>query len=269
MKYVFTIIYFLGLASCGIQGVQKADKNHLNTPKRLLSAFLSAFGGGLTRDVWILHTHPAVFAISCLPEIIIALGSALLYSHFMCTNSYINLFTIIADSAGLAQFITIGIDRALSFKEDYAFAVLSGVCTSLGGGIISSIFSGESIKKTMCSNPIYRITDLIGAIIYAILLKNNVDRNCAQATIVIFTLLFATPCNHIVIQAIEMLVKKALKIIPLYNTYTNWSFVLVMIKLSFLSNQFCGKIDGIIVSPIRQPILNRQRTFLYHRLRQM
>lgn len=265
---ILKVIYWLGLASCGIQGYQKACKNHHNSIKRMLSAFLCAFGGGLTRDIAILHTHPSVLSISCLPEVIIAVGSALLYSCFSYVNRFSKLFIVITDSMGLAQFITIGVDRALCFKENqYALAIVSGVITSLAGGIISSIFSGESIKKTLCTDPLYRITDLVGAIIYVFLLKNNVDKIYAQSTIVLCTLICTTICNHMVLKWMEKFVTKALRVITPH--YINWLYWQIIINLSILAEHLCGKTAQLMVLPTRQPILNRQRTFLYHRLRQM
>lgn len=265
---ILKVIYFLGLASCGIQGVQRAYRKQLSTPRHILSAFLSAFGGGLTRDACLLNTHPAVFAITCLPEIIIALGSALLYLHFSCINRHIELCVVLADSLGLAQFITIGVDRALSFKENYTLAFFSGVCTSLGGGIISSILSGETIKKVMCSNLPYRIIDVAGTALYIILIKNDIDQTCAQATIVFLTF-FAIFCNRLVVETIEKFVAKALTVFKIHSIYVNWELVLLCVKLSNLNKYFCGKISNIIVLPRFQPALGRPRTFLYYRIRQM
>lgn len=269
LNIILKVIYYFGLVSCGIQGIQKANKNRYSVPMCFLAAFLSSFAGGLIRDIWILHTNPVVFTFDCIPEIIIALGSAWIYSQNLYKKKHIKLFIILTDSAGISQFLVIGSNKALLFKENYAFAVLSGVCTSLGGGIASSIFTGESIRQTMLSNLRYRITDIAGAIIYAILLKNNVNQTVAQIVILVYTFFFISICNNLIFEVIKRVIAKKIYFAYKYNTYINWEYIFVIVKMQIYKRQFCCKLPKSTLLPACLPNLNIQRTILFHRIRQM
>lgn len=269
---ILMTIYYLGILSCGFQGAKKAMKKHLNKPKLLLCSYLTSFGGGLFRDICILHTHPAVFTIGCLPDVLIALSSAWLYMRFLHHKRYIEIITILADSIGLAQFITIGVDRALSLEKNYAIAILSGVCTSLGGGIVSSLFIRESLKKTIFSNALYRIIDITGTILYVVLLKNDNEHITAQSIIVTYTLFLITISNSIITQALKKHIQKSIFILHGNITEVNYEYLHFIITSKIYGEQlFCrlSAVTNIFRTSTKQPFCNRKRTFLYHRLRQM
>ena len=266
---ILNIIYYIGIASCGMQGAKIAIQKQLNIYQLLLCSFFSAFAGGLLRDMCLLNTYPIVFSISCVPDILIALSSALLYQQKLCSKKNIDLFIILTDSVGLAQFITIGVDRSLSLKDSYELAAISGICTSLGGGFVSNSFTNERFFKAIFSNMLYKLIDIVGTVMYVILKKNNIDQIYAQSIIVLFTLVFETLTNPTIINELKSLATKMLNSSKPFGTYTNWSFILVIVKFSFLCKQFCGKLVRASVLPTRPPVINRQRTFLYHKLRQM
>ncbi len=271
---ILKIIYYLGLASCGMQGIQKSyKKTHSNTLiqhlRNYISSFLSAFGGGVIRDGLMLRTHPAVFTKDALQDLLITLGSALFYSKILYKKRCIELLIILTDAIGLAQFITIGVDRALLFKENYAFAVLCGVITSLGGGILSSVFTGESIKKIIQSNFIYRLIDIVGAIIYVILLIKDIDQTISQVVVVFYTLFLIIICNNLIHELLKRVFIKTVCITLKSNTYTNWDYLNFKFKSYICSKQFYCNLPNLPVLLMRFPIICRQRTFLYHRIRQM
>lgn len=271
--FILKLIYYLGLASCGMQGIQKNYNKHSNALIQhlcdFISSFLAAFGGGLLRDGVMLHTYPAVFTKDGFQDVLIALSSALFYSKTLYKKRYMELLIILTDAISLAQFTTIGIDRALLFKENYAFAVLCGIITSLGGGILSSIFTGESIKKIIQSNFIYRLIDIVGAIIYVILLKKGIDQIFSQVVVVLYTFFLIIICNSLIHEFLKKFITEIVCITSKCNTNTNWAYLIFKAKLYICSRQFYCKLPNYTVLLKRFPIICRQRTFLYHRIRQM
>lgn len=163
---VLTIIYFAGIASCGIQGAEKYTQYmQRNNIALLLCAFLSSFAGGLIRNAIILQVYPVALTIDCLPDIIMALFAAVLYVNSK-ENKLIKWFSTCADSAGLAQFISIGVNKAYIITDEKLTQFICGVITALGGSIISSLFCGDSLTKILSKNLFYRLITVIGTILW-------------------------------------------------------------------------------------------------------
>lgn len=268
MKTIFTLIYYLGLSSCSVQGMQKSAGKCFCTQSRYISALLSSFAGGLIRDVVILHTYPAVFTIACLPEITVVLITAFLYSSVSHNRENLELFSVFTDSIGMGQFLTMGVDKALSFKDDFALAMLSGACTSLGGGIVASIFIGESIKQILLSNLSYRLFSIAGAVLYSNLIKSNIDHTDAQLAMVVYTLCILPVCGNT--KSIKKLCARAIHAAQEQNACTSWDFLGTIISLYICSRQFYAKLPGTTDISKRLKIHNNKRIiYLYHRILQM
>lgn len=193
------LIYYSGIASCGVQGAEKAQKSNKNIKSSLFTAFLSAFGGGIIRDIFILKVKPAVLSPSTLPDILISLIFAIIYlktSKNKKIKNAINLLAVYTDALGLAQFISIGIDRALIFNSDINIAFICGIITALGGGILSSLFCGKEIHKILISNFKYNLNTIIGTFFYIFMLNIGVPYAKAQLILVIYTSISTLSSNE-------------------------------------------------------------------------
>lgn len=188
---LLSIIYYLGILACSIQGSQKTYKHHM-----LLcfpASFLASLGGGLCRDLFILLVFPVAFTKSSLPEIAIAICSS--FFCRICQQKYaiqniLKPFVTLTDALGLGTFIAIGIDRALESGTSPIVALCSGIITALGGGILSSLLCGQPIYKILSTNISYRIITILGAIIYIYSLTNGIDKTVAQYGLILYTLTF-------------------------------------------------------------------------------
>lgn len=269
MKTFFvTLVYYLGLSSCAVHGMQKSTRKCFCTQKCYISALLSSFAGGLIRDTAILHIYPVVFTINCLPEIAFVLITSFLYSHVSHNQKHIDVFTVFTDAAGTGRFLTLGVDMVLSFKDDFALAVLSGACTGLCGSIASSIFVGEPIKHILLSNLSYKFFSIAGAALYTDLIKSNIDKVDAQIAIVIYTLCILTVCNNI--KFIKKMCTKAIYATQIQNAYGNWILLGTLVSLYICSRQFYSKLLKATDISKRSKIHNQKQIFyLYHRIRQM
>ncbi len=195
---MFMRIYFFGIASCGIQGAQKAKSNKLNIFYPPIIEFFSAFGGGLIRDIFILSVYPVAFTLECIPDIIIALISGTFYlwlQNKRGIHKFLNQLIVVTDACGLGTFIAIGADKAISLGASPFIVFLCGITTSLGGGILSSILCNTSIKEVLCTNKMYRFSAIIGAIVYPLWVK-SMGANIAHIAIIIYTFAAILACNR-------------------------------------------------------------------------
>lgn len=196
---VFSFIYFIGIASCGIQGAEKAKQKNRCKGHLLISSYFAALGGGLVRDILLLHVFPVAFTFVCIPDSSTAIISALIYVCILRnhhTYDFMKWFITITDACGLGTFIAIGIDKALEMGTSTLIAILCGIVTSLGGGVISSLLCGLSVQKIITSNIAYRLTSILGSIVYIFWINSGVKTSDAQCAIVIYTSIVALACNQ-------------------------------------------------------------------------
>lgn len=184
----FQFIYFAGIASCAIQGSNMSpDKNN---PRTLILAILTAFGGGIFRDMLLLSVFPVVLTKACLPDILLAISTGLINDYFSqktIQNQKTNWLIILTDGAGLGTFISIGIDKALSLGAGQTLAFFCGIATALGGGITSSLLSGFPFHKVLTSNIPYRLITILGAFSYLYWLNSGIEKTNAQLLLVVYT----------------------------------------------------------------------------------
>lgn len=269
MKTIFTLIYFLGLLSCTAQGIRKAADMCYCTLLCCVAAFLSSFAGGLIRDIMLLHIYPVIFTSDCIPDIMAVVIAIFLCTRFFRNQKQVKSFVTFTDCIGMARFLVIGVDRALSIKNNYPLAILSGVCTSLGGGIVTSlIFSGESIRQIMLANLSYRLFSVLGTVFYATLIKNDADPIDAQIAMIIYTLCTLPICGNL--KPLKKLCVKALHNAQNKNTNANWDCLITIVLLYSRSRQFYSKLPIVTDVSNHFKIHNNKRLiYLYHRIRQM
>lgn len=271
---LLSLIYYLGMASCGVQG---AEKSKGNIECVICSAFFSSFGGGLVRDIILLKIWPAVFKYESLPDVITALFSAMLYRtslHNKRINNYLKNFSFFSDAIGLSQFICIGVDKALNNECPFHIVLLCGITTALGGGILSSLFSGYSIKAAIFSHPTYKIITIEGTLLYIYFLFIGVEQYSAQVYLALFTLTAIVLDKSFDVKKIDM---KAMHIIHNIQRFN-------IIALLFPFTQSLKYLTSFIYNYIviySYDIVSRQHSkklilhnkkkinILFHRIRQM
>lgn len=188
---IFNIVYYVAIGACAVEGASKAVKKGFGIVDVIICSYLSALGGGLIRDIFILQTYPVALTNVCLPEIIISTVLALIYWDFCYYRKKIESVSKVFDIVGLSGFIVIGAEKT---NYSISLSALSAAVTALCGGITSSVYSGENIKAVILSNKAYRIITVIGSLIYAICMKCGVETGDVQSilTVLISLSIFVT-----------------------------------------------------------------------------
>lgn len=198
---VYTFVYFLGIASCGMQGAEKMTRQSGRTSLSMLCAGLNSFGGGFIRDVFLLSVFPVVLTPECLPDITVAMVAALLYLNARqncLTQNAVKWFTVIADAGGLGTFITIGVDKAIDLGTGTLSAILSGIVTSQGGGVAAAVFSGTPLLWALSTNVAYRLMAVGGVLLYSWWTGVTADRISSQYAVILYTTIGALACDQMV-----------------------------------------------------------------------
>lgn len=149
-----------GTFAFATSGVRLAE-NENHWQKTILTTFLSAFGGGLTRDIILLQRKPALFDSQV--DILITISVFLMYAALRRFQLLRHLdsrpakrLLLLFDSAGTSVFICAGVEAAISCSTGSGVILLSGVLTAIGGGIWASFVAGQSPQTVLQSAIGYR-----------------------------------------------------------------------------------------------------------------
>ncbi len=164
MDKLHTLYYFLDLAGTfafAISGATAAKQRGLDLFGICAIAFTVACGGGIIRDICIGAIPPAGLTTwYYLATAIIATGMTIgLYSVVQRLNRPVLLF----DAVGLSLFAVTGAQKALSYGHNGEVAVLLGIVTAVGGGVLRDILLNR--VPVILEKEIYASAALTGALI--------------------------------------------------------------------------------------------------------
>jgi len=129
-------------------------------------AFVTAVGGGTFRD---LVLDVPVFWIDDSNYILIAVGAAIAALLVVRSSKYHfpRRTLLVADAAGLALFAVLGTQKAMGQDVAIATAILMGILTGVGGGMIRDVMA-QKVPLVLRSE-LYATVAAIGAGSYVIL----------------------------------------------------------------------------------------------------
>jgi len=162
--------YLLGhfaVTVSAISGVLAAGRKQIDLFGVVVLGLVTAVGGGSVRDI-ILGAHP-VFWIAdssyVLNAVITAALTFYIARHWMVPRAVLD----IADAFGLALFTMLGAAKALSFHTGMTDAVVLGVITGAGGGIVRDVLVGEIPFVFRQQIYLYATAAVIGATAFVLL----------------------------------------------------------------------------------------------------
>ena len=173
----------LGVFFFAVSGSLLAARKHIDIVGSLLLASLVGLGGGVIRDI-ILNTVPAAFTNPAylVPPV---LATVLVYFLFSSVQRYTSLL-VLFDAGGLALFCITGTLKALSLGVNPVAAVLLGVTTSVGGGLLRDITANE-VPQLFNPRDLYALPAFTGAALTSVLWVSgtfNAVTACAVAAVV-------------------------------------------------------------------------------------
>jgi len=162
MDKLYALYNFLDLAGTfvfAISGAAAAKQRGLDLFGICAIAFIVACGGGIIRDLCIGAVPPA--GLTNWHYMAAAIGSTAmtvgLYPLVLRLNQPVLLF----DALGLSLFAVTGAQKSLAFGHNAEVAVLLGVTTAVGGGVLRDILLNRI--PVILQKEIYASAALIGA----------------------------------------------------------------------------------------------------------
>jgi uncharacterized membrane protein YeiH len=170
MTFAFDIaLVWLDLAGVfffAVSGSLLAARKQFDIVGSLLLASLVSLGGGVIRDIILGAAPPAAFSNPAylVPPL---LATFLVYFLFSSVERFTSLL-VLFDAGGLALFCITGTLKALSFGVNPVAAVLLGVTTAVGGGLLRDITANE-VPQLFNSRDLYALPAFSGAALTTVL----------------------------------------------------------------------------------------------------
>jgi uncharacterized membrane protein YeiH len=157
----------IGVFVFGLSGGTLAVRHNLDLFGIVVLSTAAALAGGMFRDLLIGAAPPASFRDD--RYLFTALGSGLVAFFFHGTINRLIKPVMVLDALGLGLFTVAGCTKALAFGLAPLPAVLLGVLTACGGGVVRDLLVAEVPR--VLREEIYAVAALLGAILVVAGLK--------------------------------------------------------------------------------------------------
>jgi uncharacterized membrane protein YeiH len=185
--YAFTGLEVLGTVAFAVSGAAVAARAGLDWLGVAVLAVVTAVGGGTLRDL--LLGHPVTWLHDPWP-VWLAFGVAILaigwlYGGWLRARQ-LGTTVMFADAVGLSVFTVAGTEIAVAAGIRAPVAVLLGVVTGAGGGVVRDVLARQ--RPLVLVGEIYALAALSGATGYVLLWEVSAPPEVARWTGVAITL---------------------------------------------------------------------------------
>lgn len=173
------LLYFIdlfGTAIFAISGVLLAGRLKMDPFGVVVLASVTAIGGGTIRDMALGATP--VFWIKDTTYLWVIFITCLLTMLLVRRPKRVAWWILpVCDAIGLAVFVGIGVEKAMNYQDSAMVAVIMGVITGCGGGIIRDVLARE-IPMVLRSE-VYATACIIGGLFHTTAMAMGYDSSSA------------------------------------------------------------------------------------------
>ena len=171
-EIILFALEIIGTVAFAVSGAFVAIKARFDIFGVLVIGCITAVGGGITRDMLIGATPPAIFSkiyivgIACLASLIVFIVAYIKRKKFDEIRERIEHINNIFDAIGLAAFTVMGTEIAFTngVSENVFLSITIGVLTGVGGGILRDILT--ETPPYIFKKHVYALASMIGSILY-------------------------------------------------------------------------------------------------------
>lgn len=160
-EFLFSILDLLGTFVFALAGAEAAKERELDLFGIVIISFLTACGGGIIRDICLGITPP--MGISHWPYLLLTLLATFTVIGFHRHILKLKYPVLLFDALGLSMFTVAGTQKSLYVGQNYEVAILLGVFSAIGGGIIRETLLGRI--PVVLRKEVYGSAALLGSVI--------------------------------------------------------------------------------------------------------
>jgi uncharacterized membrane protein YeiH len=161
-----------GIFVFAISGALLAVRKNFDVFGIAVLAEVTALGGGLLRDLIIGAVPPAAFTDLgyFLTPLVATVLVFFLHPHVERIQTGVNVF----DAAGLGLFCVTGTTKAYEYGLGLTFAVVLGLATAVGGGVLRDVLANEVPSLLRWDRDLYAVPALVGATLVALCIQFDI-----------------------------------------------------------------------------------------------
>lgn len=165
----YTLLDLTGTFVFAISGAVAARQRRLDLFGVVFVTFIVACGGGIVRDVCIGAVPPA--GLSNWRYLLVSMVAAALTVAAYQRVKKLRYPVLLFDAIGLGLFAVAGAQKALAYSESAEVAILLGMFSAVGGGVIRDVLLSR--VPAILQREIYALAALFGATVEVISLRTN------------------------------------------------------------------------------------------------
>jgi len=159
---VFDVLDLCGVAVFAASGAVLAIKRKFDIVGLLTLAFVAALGGGVLRDLLLSRGVPVAFDNPKYAIVAFITGVVIVPAQHLIERLWRPV--LVLDAAGLGLFCVTGASIAAERGLAAIPAVMVGVVTATGGGVIRDVLAGEAPQVFQQDSVLYVIPAALGAL---------------------------------------------------------------------------------------------------------
>ncbi|GAB7538680.1 trimeric intracellular cation channel family protein [Burkholderia sp. 22PA0099] len=165
----YTLLDLTGTFVFAISGAVAARQRRLDLFGVVFVTFIVACGGGIVRDVCIGAVPPA--GLSNWRYLLVSMVAAALTVAAYQRVKKLRYPVLLFDAIGLGLFAVAGAQKALAYSESAEVAILLGMFSAVGGGVIRDVLLSR--VPAILQREIYALAALFGATVEVVSLRTN------------------------------------------------------------------------------------------------
>lgn len=169
---VLLVLEIIGTVAFAVSGALVAIKANLDIFGVFFIGCITAVGGGMTRDILIGSTPPAIFSnlyvllTAALTSLAVFVIAYLYRKHFDTFRERVEHVNNFFDAIGLAAFSVMGTEIAFvhGIADNVVLSILLGMLTGVGGGMMRDILTDTT--PYIFKKHVYALASIGGAGLY-------------------------------------------------------------------------------------------------------
>ena len=176
------VLELIGVFVGAMSGALAAVRKQFDVFGIMVLGWAAGLGGGMLRDVLIGAVPPV--GISNWRFIVTAVAGATLIYFFHPRLERARRFIVVLDAGALALFSVVGTTKGLEYGTTLTAAVIVGVMSGVGGGVLRDLLSGE-VPVVLHHRQLYAIPALLGSTAIAVLWWQDALSTATSVTVVV------------------------------------------------------------------------------------
>ncbi len=174
-EIILLMLEIIGTLSFAVSGAFVALKEKLDLFGVLFIGCVTAVGGGITRDILIGQTPPAIFSnlyillLAAVASAVVFVVAFVMHQKFLDAYEKLDPIQNVFDAFGLAAFSVMGTEIAFvhGLGGNAVLAILLGLLTGVGGGVFRDVLT--STTPYIFKKHVYALASIVGASLYYVL----------------------------------------------------------------------------------------------------